>query len=165
MGMMWRVCGNVQGRRGMERRTHLLLKTSLGRLEPLHLILILSADPLSECLQLTACLPVLLKLGCRTNTRSFTQLLNQSCTLTYFYFPSPFLLLPSPHSPFLPTHLPSLLSPSPSSDCLIRAKMLISASCKCSCSFSRFSSASLACRDVRRYMYNTMGVENISLSM
>ena len=61
------------------------------------------------------------------------------------------LLLPSPHSPFLPTLLPSLLSPSPSSDCLIRAKMLISASCKCSCSFSRFSSASLACQDVRRY--------------
>ena len=86
-----------------------------------------------------------------------------------FFFPTPFyssppsflppllplclspLLLPSPHSPFLPTLLPSLLSPSPSSDCLIRAKMLISASCKCSCSFSRFSSASLACRDVRRY--------------
>lgn len=61
-------------------------------------------------------------------------------------FPSTPLLL-SPHSSLLsPTLLPSLLSPSPSSDCLIRARMLISASCRCSCSFSRFSSASLACR-------------------
>ena len=122
MGMMWRVCVGVQGRRGMERRTHLLLKTSLCRLEPLHLILVLRADPLSERLQLTTCFPVLLKHGCRTNTRSLTQLLNQSRTLTYFYFHSPpppfylhfyllvylpfYLLLFTPlSSPFLPTPL------------------------------------------------------------
>ena len=57
----------------------------------------------------------------------------------YFPFylpPRPFLsiyllplLPPFPYSPLLsPPLLPSLLSPSPSSDCLIRAKMLISAS-------------------------------------
>ena len=209
---MERVYVGVQGRRDMEERTHLLLKASLCRLKSLHLILVLRADPLSECLQLTTCLPVLLKHGCRGGTQGvppssynrgahsltlapsspsgaqcegmrggsvgssqstvapptylllpppFLSISSSTSLLPFhllFYLPPSFLspllppfpsspLLLSPHSPLLsPTLLPSLLSPSPSSDCLIRARMLISASCRCSCSFSRFSSASLACR-------------------
>ena len=113
--------------RNMEERTHLLLKASLGRLKSLHLVLILRADPLSECLQLTTCLPVLLKHGCRGGTpevppSSYTRGAH-SPTLA----PPPFLplfpLLPPPN-PFLsifyflfylPSHTPLSSLPSPPS--------------------------------------------------